>query len=1005
MKKKQTTLRRRLVLLLTLFFVLQLVIVSFLFIKGGIISTAQNNALGTLNSLTSNRCFSLSNEMLGRWGNLANSQKQISAQIDAVLAEKGITVQQLLSDPALAQEVTALCAESVISLLRQNGVTDAFFILDTPGSTFHAAGKAAFSVRDYDPQSYTSQNTDLLMECGLPALARTQGMPLDSGWTALFDLPAEGDTADFFHLPIQRARQASLSTRMSSNYLYWSSTQLFGKETLTCSIPLILGGGDVVGVVGVAVLAEYVSSVLHYEELDMARQGAYVLATSADGGATYQPLVAAGSAFSAFFREGDTLVADNSKDYLRFPSTLHPQSAVAASVRRLDTKSGSSIQGDDKHMVLIGMMGEDHLFQPAANLQQAMTLAVLLTFLVGLVATVLVTQAITAPITQLVRRLYQHDALSPIHLPPTHIREIDALSSAIEEQNQGAIEAASRNSQIIAMTGLPLGVFDYMQGGSKVFVSRELFSLLNWERSPEREQDTFVTMEEFQQWWNVADQEYRLDQEPDIYRIPLGENERRYVQLFYHREGERTLGAYLDVTKSVEERRKIEYERDYDVLTSLLNRRAFDFHMEALFQKPEQLKVAAMLMFDLDNMKYTNDTFGHDGGDSYLQTFAKGLQAFQAYPSLIGRRSGDEFTVFLYGFNSQAEIRTVVNKVGQVLSTLTLDFPGNAPLRVRTSGGIAWYPTHSDDYSELLRMADFAMYDIKRTVKGVIREFDPAEYRKRGILIYGQDALNRLIDERMVRYAFQPILSARDGTLYGYELLMRPQVPELTSMNDLFQLAKAQSKLHQIEYLTWFESMATCAHYAKTGQLANDAKLFVNSIGSQCLTSQDAQRLEGQFSHLLSRLVLEVTELEEISFSYTDFKRAFVDHWNAQIALDDYGTGFSSESVLMRIQPHVVKVDLSIVRGVDADSDRQTLIHNLIVFCSRRNIRVLAEGVETYEELATLISLGVDYLQGYYLARPNFIPQPIDPTITAEVQSLYQEFSKLNDTHPQTPIT
>lgn len=991
MKKKQTTLRRRLMLLLTLFLILQLSIVSFLFTHGGILAATRNNAFDTLGSLTANRSFSLSNEMLGRWGNLNDIQDTLSRQIQGALDQRGATPVQLRTESDLAQEIVALCSTDVIDLLRQNGVTDAYIILDAPGNSVSATGKAGFCVRDYDPQSHTAQNTDLLMECGLPSLARTHAMPLDSGWSALFDLP-QGGESDFFYRPMSLTREAGTWARLNSDFSYWSwSPHFFSKQTVTCSAPIVLDDGEVVGVVGVGLLEEYVSGVLHYEELDAERQGAYFLGVTTDDGATYHPLTTAGSAYSAYFRDGDALCVQEClyEGHSCFASTLRPDVRVAGAVRPLTVNPNSSIQSDGRQWVLIGMMEENLLLASAMELQRLVTMAMSLSFLFGMTMVFLAARAITRPITRLVGELHQHNPLSPIHLPATRIREIDALSSAIENQNQAAIEAASRNSQVIAMTGLPLGVFDYIEGSDKVFVSRRLFSVLGWGDAPQGEGDTFIPFERFRQWRELARKNYLVDERHRVYRIPVNGAE-RYVQLFYRQEGNRILGVYLDVTQTMEERRKIEYERDYDVLTNLLNRRAFDQQVEVLFQTPGQLKTAALIMFDLDNLKYTNDTYGHDGGDAYLQAFARGLAAFQAYPAVVGRRSGDEFTVFLYGFDSQEEIRSVINAVGQSLSSLSVCFPGSSPLRVRTSGGIAWYPANSTDYAELLRMADFAMYDIKRTVKGVIREFDPVEYRKHGILIHGQNALNRLIEERMVRYAFQPIVSAVDGSLYGYELLMRPQVAELSNLSDLFKLAQSQSKLYQLEYLTWFEALATCSHYSDTGQLPPAAHLFINSIGSQCLTNRDIARLETRFPHLLQSIVLEITELDELSLKYTAFKRSCTDRWNAQVALDDYGTGFNSESALMQTSPHIVKVDLSIVRGVDTDPDRQTLIHNLVTFAARRGIKVLAEGVETAGELAALVGLGVDFFQGYYVARPSFVPQPIDPGVTEEIQQLHQ---------------
>ena len=208
-----------------------------------------------------------------------------------------------------------------------------------------------------------------------------------------------------------------------------------------------------------------------------------------------------------------------------------------------------------------------------------------------------------------------------------------------------------------------------------------------------------------------------------------------------------------DVTRDVEEKRRIEYERDFDILTDLYNRRAFDQQLRKLFSPARRgrLQVAALLMLDLDNLKYVNDTYGHDYGDRYIQAFAKCLESFYCCRSVVGRRSGDEFNVFLYGYENQEAVRACLKRFRDEVGEASLVLSTGDRMRVRASGGLAWYPRDAGNYEELLRMADFAMYSIKHTVKGRIQEFDREDYERNSILIQGQDALNRMIDGRLVR--------------------------------------------------------------------------------------------------------------------------------------------------------------------------------------------------------------------------------------------------------------
>ena len=139
-------------------------------------------------------------------------------------------------------------------------------------------------------------------------------------------------------------------------------------------------------------------------------------------------------------------------------------------------------------------------------------------------------------------------------------------------------------------------------------------------------------------------------------------------------------------------------------------------------------------------------------------------------------------------------------------------------------------------------------------------------------------------------------------------------------------------------------------------------------------------------------MVIEITENEETSAELTERKKAAAAAWGAQIALDDFGTGFNSERILVDIAPDIVKVDISIVREINLNPNRQALLRNLIGYARERGIMVLAEGVETREELETLIAMGVDYLQGFYLARPDFGVPKVPMGVVEEIGKFYREY-------------
>lgn len=179
-----------------------------------------------------------------------------------------------------------------------------------------------------------------------------------------------------------------------------------------------------------------------------------------------------------------------------------------------------------------------------------------------------------------------------------------------------------------------------------------------------------------------------------IYHLTADETQ-KWVRMKLLEGEERIIGVLSDVTQEIQEKRKIEYERDYDLLTSLLNRRAFYNWMGQLFQHPEKLGVAALIMLDLDNLKYINDNYGHDQGDEYIRCTADVIRRHTPSDAVLSRMSGDEFYVFLHGYSSQNEVRRIIDELHDGMTHTLFPLPDNPSFKVRASAGVAWYPQDS----------------------------------------------------------------------------------------------------------------------------------------------------------------------------------------------------------------------------------------------------------------------------------------------------------------------
>lgn len=988
-KLNRNTILWRLLIPIMAVILIQTFIFTVVFWQGGVISNADHNAYEILDERVLNRKQYIENEMIHRWSNLDESETAILQTVFQTLKKNQATISDIGRDSELNEEILSNLAPEIVYLLRKNAVTGAFVILDGPGIQSDKEGKtrAGFYIRDLDPTSYAQDNSDILVERGMPQIAKESGLTLDSYWSPALVLKGDGSVGEKFYAEPLNAAKSS-DNKESANFGYWSErftlSELDG-SVFTYSIPLIAEDGTVFGVMGVEIGERYLFSLLKYDEISTDKNGAYYIGISQDGGQTYKMVSSNGPLYTRRFGEQSTLALKKREgtSVYEVEEDGEEGDTVLASVKAFKLYN-TNTPFENQQWALIGLIEESKLLSFSGQITQLAYTASALSLILGLLGVFFASRMVTRPITSLVENLKKSDPNRPVTLKKLNIEEIDELTVNIENLSRAVAESSSRISKILSMTKSSIGVFEYASDIEYIFCSNNLAEILGWELDwQEGEDGAYIARDIFVK--KMKELESRLyDADEHIYRLSRPDGVVRWIQISTLPEKGKLLGAVSDVTKDMVAKQKIEYERDYDLLTNLYNRRAFQEKLSELFTRNE-LKVAALIMWDLDNLKYINDTYGHDYGDRYIVALSECLQFFNQYGGITARRSGDEFYTLLYGFEDKQKVREIIDRGWEIIQRRSFMLPNGLDYRVRVSGGIAWYPDDAEVCEDLVRYADYAMYTIKHTVKGSMQEFDKQSYLDNAFILNGQEALGRLIDQQLVQYALQPILSVETGEIFGYEMLMRPMTSELSSPVDVLRIAQAESKLYHIERMTWFKALETFSALLEQGKVANDAHVFINSIGSQIMEASDIEKLEEQYGTLLNRVVIEIVESEPSSKGYLGQKIEIARRWHAQLAIDDYGTGYNSEASLIFMSPDLVKLDMSIVRDIDQDANRQNLLEGLIGYARKRGVKILAEGVETQGEMRTLVQYGVDYLQGYYIGMPELEVYPVDKKVIEAV--------------------
>jgi len=462
----------------------------------------------------------------------------------------------------------------------------------------------------------------------------------------------------------------------------------------------------------------------------------------------------------------------------------------------------------------------------------------------------------------------------------------------------------------------------------------------------------------------------------------------------------RVEGTLQDVTdrKLVEE--QIRYLAYHDTVTSLGNRRLFKERLAlALEEARREGHTLAVLFLDLDGFKVINDTLGHSAGDRLLRGVADRLVASlrmrepRAASSsanasqLVARLGGDEFTVLLGAIRGPQDAARVARRLLHALAE-PFHLDGHE-VAVRASIGITTSPPDGDDVETLLRNGDTAMYHAKEQGRNNYQFFAEAMNAvvfKRLVL---ENRLRRALEHDELELYYQPKLSVETGRVTGVEALARWRDPELgfVSPSVFIPLAEDAGLIRSIGDWALRTAVAQVAVWDAAGMPA--VRISVNlsghELGSGSLLGSVVEALD-KARVAPDRLELEITETallhdEAAAMPVLEELRRM----GVGIALDDFGTGYSSLSYLLRIPADTLKIDRSFLRNIDTEPADAALVGSIIAMAKIRGLRVVAEGVESGEQLAVLCELGCDEIQGHLFGAA--VPAEELPRLVAEIEA------------------
>ncbi|MBN7771940.1 GGDEF domain-containing protein [Clostridium aminobutyricum] len=629
----------------------------------------------------------------------------------------------------------------------------------------------------------------------------------------------------------------------------------------------------------------------------------------------------------------------------------------------------------------------------SVNICIAIAAVTLISFTVSLLMTGLL---FIRPVKTLSNNVRERDPMKLASLGRTNITELDLLAGTIESLSANVADSSSKMSNILDVAGKRMAIYEYYQASSQVYITKHLFLLLE-EPDLSLHITGFIPSNVFDAKMAKLEKFLVPSQSTKnnlVFHLDKPFSTSKWIRMITIHSENQILGVLEDITDEMLAKNKMEFERDYDILTGLLNRRAFFANVEKLFSSPEQIGIGAMFSLDLDNLKKMNDTYGHHYGDEYIRALSNVLNVTCRKNTIISRLGGDEFALFMHGFSSKEEIRSEIVRLSIAIHNHSFNLPDETSTELRASAGVAWYPDDSTSYLQLIKYSDFAMYSVKKTTKGVFAEFNLKDYEKDSHFTEMSEHFEEFIKHKTYEYHFQPILDANTGNIFGYEALLRSNHSVIKTPRQLLELAASPSQLYEIEKITWFAGIKAFNDL----NVAPSSKLFINSIPEQQLSVSDTSALERTYCHMLNRVIVELDYGGGANAKYTKAKQDFIRNWGGEIALGDYGTGSYNEDMMKDIAPKYIKIDLSITQNLTRDENKRKLIKSIVTYAHQRNAFVIAEGVERQEDMFALIDIGVDYLQGFYICKPSKKP-PLDFTIIKSQITNYKRQQALKTTN------
>jgi diguanylate cyclase (GGDEF)-like protein/PAS domain S-box-containing protein len=431
------------------------------------------------------------------------------------------------------------------------------------------------------------------------------------------------------------------------------------------------------------------------------------------------------------------------------------------------------------------------------------------------------------------------------------------------------------------------------------------------------------------------------------------------------------IGTLTDDTEKNLAQKQLEFLANRDALTKLFNRNSFNTqlnHAVHLAQRNHQK--LALILFDIDNFKRVNDSWGHHAGDIIIQQTAERISSLLRESDTFFRIGGDEFTIIIENYQSIGDLTTLISKINSVMhKSMEIE---NIAFHISLSIGISLFPENANTAITLQKTADIAMYEAKNKGKNhfVFYHENNEKQRDRAIL---EDELFHAYDNDSFELFLQPQILSGTKQLYGAEALIRWKHPKRGIIPpDLFlTLAEEVGLLYKLDLWMLEKALILLRRYIKTDTSSFSISVNISNalfLHPEFIVAVKAFALtyKKEVSHIQLELTENITMNNE---SYSQKVIKILKSLGFKISIDDFGTGYSSLSHLKILEVDELKIDKSFIDEIANNQTDRSIVKAIIEMSKALSLKSAAEGVENIEQLTILQDLGCDIIQGYYFSK------------------------------------